>query len=499
MKHTQEKPMLERRSFLKISLLAGGGVMFGLTTEHQAAAQGRGAPAPPIDPHNFIKVAPDGAVTILAKNPEVGQGVKTMLPMLIADELDVDWKQCKIEQAPFDESKYAMQSAGGSTATPVNFMPMRQAGAAGRALFITAAAQTWNVPESECTTSSGRVMHQSKSLNYGELTAKVAALPAPNLATLKLKDPSEYKIIGHSQTQIDLHEIVTGKPIFAIDVKLPGMLHAAFERCPVLGGKLVNANLDEIKKLPGVKQAFVVKGPDFQGMPVRYPDLVDNGNSASELANAVVSAGVRLGTPATVLCDGDPGLWKLQRHVLPEATLVLDWFHIAMRFEHALQAARGLGAGTSSVYLRGHPIRELESSKWKLWHGRSSACLGRLARLTHWFDATHVRDVKGAAAVQRHINDLIEYLYANQLALVNYGRRRHDRQPISTAFVESAVNEILSKRMIKKQQMRWNRWTIQPFLDVRVSVLNKTLAGSFRRLYPDFQPDNENSPVRLAA
>src|SRR5271165_61119 len=116
MKRTQEKPMLERRSFLKISVLAGGGVMFGLTTEHPAAAQGRGAPAPPIDPHNFIKIAPDGTVTILAKNPEVGQGVKTMLPMLIADELDVDWKQCKIEQAPYDESKYTMQSAGGSTA-----------------------------------------------------------------------------------------------------------------------------------------------------------------------------------------------------------------------------------------------------------------------------------------------------------------------------------------------------------------------------------------------
>jgi isoquinoline 1-oxidoreductase beta subunit len=276
MKRTQEKPMLERRSFLKISLLAGGGVMFGLTTtERQAAAQGRGAPQVTPDPHNFIKVAPDGTVTILAKNPEVGQGVKTMLPMLIADELDVDWKQCQIEQAPFDESKYNMQSAGGSTATPVNFMPMRQVGAAGRALFITAAAQTWKVPESECTTSSGRVMHQGKSLGYGELTAKVAELPAPNLATLKLKDPSEYKIIGHSQTQIDLHDIVTGKPIFAIDMKLPGMLHAAFERCPVLGGRLLNANLEEIKKLPGVKQAFVVKGPDFQGMPVRYPDLVD--------------------------------------------------------------------------------------------------------------------------------------------------------------------------------------------------------------------------------
>ena len=117
----------------------------------------------------------------------------------------------------------------------------------------------------------------------------------------------------------------------------------------------------------------------------------------------------------------------------------------------------------------------------------------------HWFDAAHVRDVRGAAAAQRHINELIEYLYANQLGLVNYGRRHHDRRPISTAFVESAVNEILSKRMIKKQQMRWNRWTVQPFLDVRVAVLNKTLAGSFRRHYPDFQPDNENYPVWLSA
>jgi hypothetical protein len=224
-----------------------------------------------------------------------------------------------------------------------------------------------------------------------------------------------------------------------------------------------------------------------------------NGNSVSEFANAVVSAGIRLGTRPTVLCDGDPVLWMLQHRVMPDTTPVLEWFHIAMRFEHALQAARDLGAGTSSDHLCSHPIRELASSKWKLWHSRSSACLGCLARLTHWFDSAHVRDIRGAAAVQRHINDLIEYLCANQPSLVNYGRRRHDRPPISIAFVESAVNEILFKRMIKKQQMRWNRWTIQPFLDVRVAVLNKTLAGSFRRLYPDFQLDNENCPVRVSA
>jgi hypothetical protein len=214
---------------------------------------------------------------------------------------------------------------------------------------------------------------------------------------------------------------------------------------------------------------------------------------------AIVSAGIRLGTPATVLSDGDAGLWKLQRQVMPKATLVLDWWHIAMRFERALQAARGLGAGTASACLHVYPVRDLEGAKWKLWHGRSSSCLGRLAKLANWFDSVHVRDVRGAVAARRHIADLIEYLHANRGALVNYGRRRHDGLPISTAFVESAVNEILSKRMITKQQMRWNRWTLQPFFDVRVAVLNKTLCSSFRRRYPAFQAENDNHAPPLAA
>ncbi|WP_175492707.1 ISKra4 family transposase [Methylocapsa palsarum] len=224
-----------------------------------------------------------------------------------------------------------------------------------------------------------------------------------------------------------------------------------------------------------------------------------NSKSASEFADAMVSAGVRLGTPATVLSDGDAGLWKLQRQLVPEATLLLDWRHIAMRFEHALQAARGIGQGTTSAYLRTYAVRDLESAKWKLWHGRSSACLGRLAQSANWLDCGHVRDVRSAVATRRYVNDLIEYLHANRHALVNYGRRRHEGLPISTAFVESAVNEILSKRMIKKQQMRWNRWTEQPFLDVRTAVLNATLRGSFRRLYPAFQADNDNRSALVAA
>src|SRR6202042_1503255 len=169
---------IDRRSFLKVSAFGSGGVLLGLYAPN-VKAQGRGGPQVLPDPHAFIRVTADGAVTIVAKNPELGQGVKNMLPMLIAEELDVDWKSVKIEQADLDTTKYNGQSAGGSTATPSNWTPMRQVGAAGRALFVTAAAQTWSVDPSECTTASGRVHHavSNRSVGYGELTARVATLP----------------------------------------------------------------------------------------------------------------------------------------------------------------------------------------------------------------------------------------------------------------------------------------------------------------------------------
>ncbi|NDJ10184.1 MAG: xanthine dehydrogenase family protein molybdopterin-binding subunit [Acidobacteriia bacterium] len=264
MKRTETKNVMDRRSFFKISAVAGGGVMFTLPFAEELLAQGRGGAAPPPpNPNNFIKVALDGTVTIVAKNPETGQGVRNMLPMMIADELDVDWKNVKLDQADFDDSKYTAQSSGGSTATPNAWTPMRQAGAAGRAMFVTAAAQKWGVPETELTTGSGKVNHASskRSVGYGELAAAVAKLPAPDMSRVKLKDASEYKIIGKKHSAYDISKIVTGAPIFGVDVTLPGMLHACFEKCGVFGGKVVSANLDEIKKLPGVKHAFVVERP----------------------------------------------------------------------------------------------------------------------------------------------------------------------------------------------------------------------------------------------
>src|SRR6266853_4032888 len=168
--------MLNRRSFLRVTGLAGGGMMIASYFDvADVLAQAPGGPPPaPLLANSFIKIGPDGIVTIMAKNPEIGQGVKTSLPMVIADELDVDWKDVRIEQADLDNTKYSNQSAGGSTATPNSWNPMRQVGAAARQMLIAAAAQTWGVPESDCTTSSGKVMHAAskRSLGYGALAAK---------------------------------------------------------------------------------------------------------------------------------------------------------------------------------------------------------------------------------------------------------------------------------------------------------------------------------------
>ena len=251
---------LSRRGLiLSAGAAAGGGLLLGFggaaLGETPSAGAGLG---------NFIRITPDGVVTILSKNPEIGQGVKTMLPMLIAEELDCDWASVRIENAPLDTLKYGSQFAGGSLATPMNWDPLRRAGASARAMLVSAAAQGWGVPVAECSTKAGVVFHAAsgRKLRYGDLAAKAALLPVPDPYKVALKDPKDYVIIGKSVRGVDSPKVVRGEPLFGIDVTVPGMLYAVYVKCPVFGGKVASANLDEVKRQPGVKTAFVVEGGD---------------------------------------------------------------------------------------------------------------------------------------------------------------------------------------------------------------------------------------------
>ncbi len=254
---------MQRRQFLKIGAAAGGGLFIGsylnvLAPEGLAAAEA----VTTFAPNAFITISPAGAVTLVAQNPEIGQGIKTMLPMLIAEELDVDWADVTVVQGDLDTENFTRQTAGGSTATPTHYMPMRRVGAAGRAVLVSAAATTWGVPESELETASGVVYHRSssRSLSYGELTATAATMTAPDLDSVPLKDPADFKIIGTPVADVDNDKIVTGTPLFGIDHALPGMLYAVYEKCPVFGGKVRGANLDVVRAQAGVKHAFTVEG-----------------------------------------------------------------------------------------------------------------------------------------------------------------------------------------------------------------------------------------------
>lgn len=251
---------MNRRSFLQLTALAGGGMALDLY--RSPLAGGQEAKPSDLTPQAFIHIAPDGVATIMARASESGQGMRNMLPMLIAEELDVDWKDVRVQQAELNEKIYGRQFSGGSANTPMGWEPMRRVGAAGRQLLVTAAAQRWSVPETECTTAHGRVMHAAsgRSAGYGELAAQAAALPAPALDKVKLKDPKDYRIIGHSQKGVDTHGIVTGKPLFGIDVQLPGMLYASIEKSPVFAGKVKSANIDAIKKMAGVRDVLVIEG-----------------------------------------------------------------------------------------------------------------------------------------------------------------------------------------------------------------------------------------------
>jgi len=253
---------MDRRSFLKVTMLASGALMVGIGPYAILSADEAGQET--WTANLYVRIEPDGKVTIVSKNPEGGQGVKTAFPMVVAECLEIDWTDVHVEQAPLDD-RYGRQLAAGSRGTADGWDDLRVAGTAAMHLLLTAAANEWGVSTAECFAESGIITHKpsGRAKPYASLLETAAKLPVPKVSELKLKSrPSEFKLLGRFIAGVDNPKILTGQPLFGSDVRLEGMLYAVFEKCPVFGGKVNSANVEDIRKLPGVTHAFIVKGTD---------------------------------------------------------------------------------------------------------------------------------------------------------------------------------------------------------------------------------------------
>ena len=254
---------LQRRDFLKTGALLGGGLVLGFhlplqESQGQARAESKG----PIALNAFIRIGRDNGVTILVNKSEMGQGVYTSLPMLVAEELECDWAKVRVESAPVDavynHTGFGIQMTGGSTSVLSEWERMRRVGAAAREMLIAAAADLWKIERTSCRAEKGMVIHpRGKKLSYGQLAQKAAALPVPK--EVRLKDPSEFKIIGKPTRRLDTPAKTNGSAVFGIDVKVPGMLTAVIVRPPVFGGKVKSFKSEKAKAVPGVKEVVEIE------------------------------------------------------------------------------------------------------------------------------------------------------------------------------------------------------------------------------------------------
>ncbi len=293
---TIEKTTLGRRAFLRSSVMAGGGLVLGLSWLASAAsAVEKAANVSDSEWENFnafLKIGEDGRVTIFSPNPEGGQGILTAMPMIVAEELDVEWKSVVVEQAPLDTKLYSRQYMGGSNSIRSGWNPLRKAGATARQMLREAAAQSWQVPVSEVSTSKGVLHHKSsgKSATYGELATAAASIPVP--ADVNLKAVKDFSIIGTSTKNVVGKEIVTGKPLFGYDIVEEGMQVAMIVHPPAFGMKLKSFNAASVKTMPGIKDVFQIKVFDEDYVWEHFDTVTFNelvaivGNSTWEVMNA---------------------------------------------------------------------------------------------------------------------------------------------------------------------------------------------------------------------
>jgi len=261
--------LITRRDFLKVSFTAGGALLVGsfldactppapaITPTLPPTATNTAIPESPLQPNLFIRIDPNGTVTFIIHRSEMGQGVRTALAMILAEELEADWSRVRVEQ--MDAVAELNQITSGSGSIAINYDALREAGAAVRALLVNAAAQIWNIAPEECKANQGKVIHAAsgKQLDYGELIHKAKDLKLEDV-DVQLKDPKEFRLIGTSVPRIDDPDIVTGKAIYGLDVRLPGMLFATVARSPAPGGKLVKYDSAQAESVAGVRRVVKV-------------------------------------------------------------------------------------------------------------------------------------------------------------------------------------------------------------------------------------------------
>ncbi|SDF12359.1 hypothetical protein/isoquinoline 1-oxidoreductase, beta subunit [Pricia antarctica] len=263
---TLVKTHIGRRAFIKNSGLAGGGLLLGFSflnsckpKQAEAVAAGIEMPKEWFEINGYLKIGDNGVVTIMSPNPEIGQNVKTSMPMIVAEELDVDWKDVLVEQAPLNTDIFTRQLAGGSQSIRASWAGLRMAGATARHMLVAAAAEVWQVPADEITTDAGKLYHKTsdRTMGFGEVASAASELEVPE--EVALKDVKDFKIIGTSRKNVDGQKIVTGKPLFGLDIQKEGMLIAMTVHPPAFGLKLKSFDGAEAKKMPGIKDVFTIK------------------------------------------------------------------------------------------------------------------------------------------------------------------------------------------------------------------------------------------------
>src|SRR5215471_3271038 len=275
---------VDRRAFLKIGAAAGTGLLvgfrlpaFGATAEEQEKKK-------PSPFNAWVHITPDNRVSLILGKSEMGQGIMTALPMILAEELSLDWTKVTVEQAPTNPAIYE-HGTGGSGSVAGSWLPLRRAGAAAREMLVTAAATRWSVNRDTCVAKDGGVLHGARKnfLTYGELAGDAAKLPLPDLKTVPLKNSGEFTIVGRDIPRIDAKEKATGTAKFGIDARVPGMLYAVVARCPAFGGKVKSFDATEAKGVAGVRDVIaidaVAKGAFTSGGVVV---LADNSWAAME-------------------------------------------------------------------------------------------------------------------------------------------------------------------------------------------------------------------------